>query len=127
MTLNKLEPGMGKGRDGTVPRIFVPSCLSRGTIMRVSPAKICPGPAPDCPVAFSPGPIIGICGPGPGSRHCPGTTAHPWLEQNFFDKLSYRHFINRKKALCNQFEYRLRQYRLWSSQRPPAGTGVKFV
>ena len=22
--------------------------------------------------------LSGICGTGPGSRHCPGTTAHPW-------------------------------------------------
>ena len=55
---------MGQSRD-----FLSRSRLSRGTIMRDSPAKICPSPArpadfcpgPDYPVALSPGP-----GPHPG-------------------------------------------------------------
>ena len=48
---------------GTVPQIFVP--------------------VPTVPWLWVPVPIpiMVICGTGPGSRHYPGTTAHPWICQ----------------------------------------------
>ena len=58
-------PGFVVPRDfssGTVPQIFVP--------VPTVPWLWVPVPVP----------IMGICGTGPGSRHGPGTTAHPWLE-----------------------------------------------
>ena len=70
--------GMGKGRDGIVPRFFVPVPLvprdfSSGTV----PQNFVPVPTVPWLWVPVPVPIPGICGTGTGIPPNPGTTAHP--------------------------------------------------
>ena len=52
--------------------------MGKGRVPRKVPLKFVPVPL--VPHTSVPVPVMGICGTGPGSPHCPGTTDHPWAQ-----------------------------------------------
>ena len=83
---------MGKGRDGTVPRLFVPVPQTSVPVPGLSGILVPTVPWLWVPVSV---PIMGICGTGPGSRHTPGTT-YPWLILKWLNFLLFwrDHFVS---------------------------------
>ena len=67
------RPGTERDPCPEMPGFVVPRDFSSGTVPQIFV------PVPTVPWLWVPVPvpIMGICGTGPGSRHCPGTTAHP--------------------------------------------------